>query len=86
MGLSTCTIIFSNRKCLILRLELVRAEVKRFRVVTELLDFSRPNLDWVYIAKGMGIRGFRAETAEEFAAQFETGLKEPGLWLIKAVI
>ena len=29
-----------------------------------MLDLSNPDLDWVKLAEGMGVRGFRATTAE----------------------
>jgi len=81
------TIIFSNRKYLILQLELARAGVdKPSKEIMDLLDLSRPEPGWVSIARGMGVNASRAETGKEFELQLETALNERGPWLIEAVI
>jgi acetolactate synthase-1/2/3 large subunit len=51
-----------------------------------LLDLSRPDLDFVALATGMGVPATRAETATEFAAQLRRALAEPGPHLIDAVL
>jgi acetolactate synthase-1/2/3 large subunit len=51
-----------------------------------MLDLTRPNLDFVALAGGMGVPATRATTAEEFTAQFEAAMAEPGPKLIEAII
>jgi acetolactate synthase-1/2/3 large subunit len=51
-----------------------------------LLDLARPDLDFVALARGMGIPGSRATTAEEFTAQLTASLAEPGPHLVEAVV
>ena len=52
----------------------------------EMLDISRPDLDFVALSKGMGVPATRATTAEEFVAQLEAALSTPGPNLVEAVI
>ena len=81
------TVIFSNRSYDILNMELQRvgadAAGPRAR---ELLDLSRPDLDFVALATGMGLPASRATTAEEFAKQLGQAIAEPGPHLIEAVL
>ena len=52
----------------------------------DMLDLSRPDLDFVSLATGMGVPATRATTAEEFTEQLERSLAEPGPSLIEAMI
>jgi acetolactate synthase-1/2/3 large subunit len=49
-------------------------------------DLSTPALDWVSLARGMGVSATRAETADALVAQLERALAEPGPALIEAVL
>src|SRR4030095_14191487 len=71
-GLDVTTVIFNNRSYAILNLELSRvgAESPGPKAL-DMLDLSRPDLDFASLARGMGVDGVRAETAEELAAAFE---------------
>jgi acetolactate synthase-1/2/3 large subunit len=51
-----------------------------------LLDLGAPALDFVALARGMGVPGERAETAEELAAALRRALAEPGPHLVQAVL
>jgi len=51
-----------------------------------LLDLSRPDLDFVALATGMGVPADRARTAGELAAQLRQALAEPGPRLIEALV
>jgi acetolactate synthase I/II/III large subunit len=51
-----------------------------------LLDLSGPALDFVAMARGMGVPGSRAETAEELADAVRRALAEPGPHLVQAVL
>lgn len=86
-GLDVTTVILNNRSYGILTMELQRvgAAVTGTRA-SDLLDLSRPDLDFVSLAQGMGVPGTRATTAEEFSEQLERALAEPGPHLIEAVV
>jgi acetolactate synthase-1/2/3 large subunit len=52
----------------------------------DMLDLSRPDLDFAALAKGMGVPAARATTADELVAALERGLAEPGPFLVDAVL
>jgi acetolactate synthase I/II/III large subunit len=85
-GLNVTTVVLSNRAYAILRMELQRVGATGGDKAAELLDLSRPDLDFVSMATGMGVPASRATTGEELAAQFEKALVEPGPHLIEAVV
>jgi acetolactate synthase-1/2/3 large subunit len=86
-GLDVTTVIFNNRSYAILNLELHRvgAESPGPKAL-DMLDLTRPDLDFVSLARGMGVEAARAETAEEFTGQLERGLASPGPYLVEAVL
>ena len=86
-GLDVTTVVFANRTYAILHHELanVRAGTPGRKAV-DMLDIGRPDLDWVALARGMGVPASRATTAEEFNKQFGAGLAAPGPYLIEAVL
>jgi acetolactate synthase-1/2/3 large subunit len=85
--LDVTTIIFHNAAYAILRLELARvgagAGGPRAR---DMFSLSRPALDFVALARSMGMSAGRATTAEEFVAELGRALAEPGPHLIEAVV
>jgi acetolactate synthase-1/2/3 large subunit len=85
-GLNVTTVVLSNRAYAILRMELQRVGATGGDKAAELLDLSRPDLDFVSMATGMGVPASRATTGEELAARFEKALVEPGPHLIEAVV
>jgi acetolactate synthase-1/2/3 large subunit len=86
-GLDITTIIFSNRAYAILGMELGRVGAAAAgEAARSLLDLSRPCLDFVSLARGMGIPASRARTAEDLAGQLRQALAEPGPHLIEAVV
>jgi acetolactate synthase I/II/III large subunit len=86
-GLNVTTLLCNNRRYRILQVELARAGVTepgpKARSLTSL---GNPNLDWVALAKGMGVPGVRVETAEALSLELDRALKEPGPRLIEMVI
>jgi acetolactate synthase-1/2/3 large subunit len=86
-SLDVTTIICNNRAYAILDGELERVGASRDgERARQLLDLSRPDLDFVALAAGMGVPATRARTAEELAEQLERALAEPGPHLIDAVL
>ena len=56
------------------------------RAARDLLDLSRPDLDFTALATGMGVPASRARTAAEFATALRPALAEPGPHLIEALV
>jgi acetolactate synthase I/II/III large subunit len=85
-NLDVTTIIFDNRSYAILNLELARVGARTDGNAADQFDLSRPPLDFVALARGMGVDGTRAETADELVQALERALREPGPHLIDAII
>ena len=87
-NLDVTTVIYNNGAYDILRLELQRvgAGAAPGPKALDLLDLSRPTMDFVKIAEGMGVPAQRATTAEEFADALRTAFAEPGPHLVEAVV
>jgi acetolactate synthase-1/2/3 large subunit len=86
-GLDVTTLIFGNRSYAILNLELSRVGVAEpGPVAKSMLDISRPDLDFVALARGMGVPAERPETADDLTAALGRALAEPGPHLIEAII
>ena len=51
-----------------------------------MLDLTRPDLDFVSLARGMGVPAERPEDGEALVAALERAHAEPGPHLIEAVI
>lgn len=86
-GLDVTAVVLSNRSYAILNMELQRvgatAGGPRSRAM---LDLHDPELDFVSLARGMGVPATRAGTAGEFSEQLARALSEPGPNVVEAVI
>jgi acetolactate synthase-1/2/3 large subunit len=86
-NLDVTTIVFSNRRYAILQIELMRVGAGNpGRKALDLFDLSRPELNWVDLARGMGVPGVRATSADEFTQALARALATPGPNLIEAVL
>jgi acetolactate synthase-1/2/3 large subunit len=86
-ALDVTTVILSNRRYAILEMEYRRVGAGEPSPATRgLFDLSRPELDWVDLARGMGVDGVRATTAEELATGIRRGIEEDGPYLVEAVL
>lgn len=86
-NLDVTTVIFSNRSYAILKIELMRVGAGNPGPrALSMFDLGNPELGWVDIARGMGVEATRAETAEEFSAQFADAMRGRGPRLIEAVL
>jgi len=83
-GLNVLTIVFANRIYQILRGEFdgVGAGEPGQRAL-DMLKIDRPTLDWVALAKGMGVSGRAVTTADEFVKALAEAVAEPGPRLIE---
>jgi acetolactate synthase-1/2/3 large subunit len=86
-GLKVTTVIFANRVYGVLKREYSYLGVgdpgPRAR---DLFEINRPDLDWVYLAKGMGVPGTRASSMETFTSALKKGLEGDGPALIEVVL
>ena len=82
-NLDVCIVIFANRKYQILQIELARVGAQTMTKKTlDMLDLSNPDLDFVKVSEGMGVRAARATTAEEFNKRGTAARTEKGPLLI----
>ena len=85
--LEVVTIIFNNSSYAVLNMELQRVgAAEGGEKARDMLDLTRPDLDFVALAKGMGVRATRATTAEEFAEQLGAAIAASGPSVIEAVV
>ena len=85
--LDVTTLLFDNRSYAILNIELGRVGAGAGGPRAQsLLDLTNPTLDFVQLARGMGIDATRPETAEDLTAELERALSTPGPHLIDAVL
>jgi acetolactate synthase-1/2/3 large subunit len=84
--LDVTTVICDNRSYAILNLELSRVGADPGPMALSMLDLSNPDLDFVKLSEGFGVPATRATTAEEFTAQLEQAIAEPGPHVIDAVL
>jgi acetolactate synthase-1/2/3 large subunit len=86
-GLDVTTVILNNGSYAVLNLELDRVGADGSGMAArELLDLGRPDLDFVSLARGMGVPASRAHSAEELASQLETALATPGPVVVEAML
>jgi acetolactate synthase-1/2/3 large subunit len=85
-SLDTTTIVLNNRKYNILRAELSRVGAVEGPKAQDLLDLSRPDLDFVSLAAGMGVEGEAVSTAEEFARALTRALDDEGPRLVEVLL
>jgi acetolactate synthase-1/2/3 large subunit len=86
--LDVTTVIYNNSAYDILRIELQRvgAGATPGPKALDLLDLSRPTIDFVKIAEGLGVPARRVTTAEDFADALRAAFAEPGPHLIDAIV
>jgi len=85
--LDVLTLVWANRSYAILRLELANVGARNpGRKALDMLSLDNPALDWVSLAKGMGVEAVRAETLDDLAKAMRAGLARRGPFLIEVVI
>src|SRR5437899_1566726 len=86
-GLDVTTLLFSNRSYAILRGELANVGAGNpGRKALDMLDLGHPDLDWVGLARAMGVPGARVTTMEAFNDRFAEGIATPGPFLVEVVL
>ena len=85
--LNVTVILFNNRSYGILNVELQRVEADGAGPKAKAqLDLSRPDVDFVALAKGFGVPAKRVESAEELLPELERAIADPGPHLIEVVV
>ena len=84
--LPVTTILLNNRKYGILIGEYQAVGATPGPTAMSMLDLGNPNLDWVALAKGMGVEAARATTLEACADLMEQSFKQTGPFLIDLMI
>jgi acetolactate synthase-1/2/3 large subunit len=80
-------VVLKNDAYAVLNVELARVrEDEATPKMLAMLDIDNPSIDWVSIARGMGVKAVAARTAEEFQQAFEQAMAERGPRLIEATI
>jgi acetolactate synthase-1/2/3 large subunit len=80
-------VIYANRSYAILNIELQRVgAIGAGPKALSMLDLHNPEMNWVKIAEGLGVEASRAETAQDFCAQYASAMKQRGPRLIEAMI
>ncbi len=85
--LDVTIVVCNNRSYAILNIELERvgAEKAGLKAKSQ-LDLSHPGIDFVAIARGMGMPAQRVHTSEEFTSALDKAFQEPGPHLIDAIV
>ncbi len=78
-GLNVTTLLCNNRSYRILQVELARSGVTEpGRKAKSLMSLAAPNIDWVALARGMGVAATRAESADELVAALNRAFSARG--------
>jgi acetolactate synthase-1/2/3 large subunit len=83
-NLDVTTIIFANRSYRILNIELARVGAGTAgQRAKDMLDLTRPELDFVALAHSMGVPASRPSNAEELCSVLERAMQHKGPQLIE---
>jgi acetolactate synthase-1/2/3 large subunit len=86
-NLDITTVLLNNRSYAILRHELTNVGAQNVgRKALDMLDLSRPDLDFVALARGMGVPGERVTRMDEFNAAVARGVATPGPYLVETML
>ncbi len=83
-GLNVTTVVFANRDYAVLKREFSYLGIGNPGTrALDMFEIGRPDLDWVQLAKGMGVPGTRVTSLAEFAQALRKGLESEGPTLIE---
>jgi acetolactate synthase-1/2/3 large subunit len=86
-GLDVTTVVFANRDYAVLKREFSYLGIGNPGTrALEMFEIGSPDLDWVQLAKGMGVPGTRVASLAEFAAALRKGFESEGPTLIEVPI
>jgi acetolactate synthase-1/2/3 large subunit len=83
-GLHVTTVVFANRDYAVLKREFSYLGISSPGArALDMFEIGRPNLDWVRLAKGMGVPGTRVNSLDTFGKALQAGLDAEGPTLIE---
>jgi acetolactate synthase I/II/III large subunit len=83
-GLNVTTVVFANRDYAVLKREFSYLGVgSPGPRAASMFEIGRPDLDWVHLAKGMGVPGTRVTTLDAFGKALQAGFEAEGPTLIE---
>lgn len=83
-GLNITTVVFANRDYAVLKREFSYLGVGNpGSGARDMFEIGRPDLDWVQLAKGMGVPGVRVSSLDAFGNALRAGLDGEGPTLIE---
>ncbi len=89
-NLDITTVLLSNRAYAILKHELKNVGATTGdhagNIALDMMELNRPDLDWVALARGMGVEGGRATDVNSLVVELKKGLQSEGPYLIEAVL
>ncbi|MBT5667257.1 MAG: acetolactate synthase large subunit [Rhodospirillaceae bacterium] len=86
-GLDVTTVIFANHSYNILKGELAKVGAGNpGRKALDMMDLSRPDLDWLMLARGMGVDGARVTSADELNKALDAGFATQGPYVIEVML
>jgi len=86
-NLDVCAVVFANNTYRILNIEMTRTGAGQAGPqAAKLLELGDPAIDWVSVARGLGVPAVRCETAEDFDRAFAAAMANRGPMFIEAVI
>jgi acetolactate synthase-1/2/3 large subunit len=86
-NLDVTVVLFANRKYAILQVEFMRVGAHNpGPKAMGMLDLSNPNLEFVDLARGMGVPAVQVADAESFHRALTQSLATPGPFLIEALV
>ena len=86
MALDIVFVVLANRKYAILLHELASVGANPGRTALDMLDLGRPDLDFVKIAEGMGVRAAAATDLDTFNTLLQASISRSGPSLIELQI
>ncbi len=83
-GLKITTVIFANRAYAVLKREFTGLGIGNpGTIASGLFDIGHPDINWVSLAKSMGVPGTRAATLDTFVGALRAGFQAEGPSLIE---
>ena len=83
-GLNVTTVVFANRDYAVLKREFSYLGTgEPGSRAKDMFEIGRPDLDWVHLAKGMGVPGIRVTWLDAFGKALQAGLEGEGPTLIE---
>lgn len=85
--LDCVTVVYANRTYATLHGEMKNVGVQQMgENARRMLDLDNPSLDWVHLARGMGVEAVRVDTVEDFTRALQGAFGRKGPYLIEALI